>query len=126
MNSFEPSAVVAFFRATSRKLLRPKLIFSALMVTNSTSPRFPRVSSSMAGPLLGAFPAATGTGLAPRAVRDIKVPYGAYPPYDSLIPPPGPSRPPHVPLHPRPGPRGPRRQGRRREPRLGARGGRLP
>src|SRR2546422_6272272 len=42
MNSFDPSRVVARFRATSRKLFRPKLIFSARIVTNSTSPRFPR------------------------------------------------------------------------------------
>src|SRR2546428_1076505 len=37
MNSFVPSEVVARFRATSRKLLRPKLTFSARIVSNRTS-----------------------------------------------------------------------------------------
>src|SRR2546426_152278 len=71
MNSFEPSAVVARFRATSRKLFRPKLIFSARIVTNSTSPRFPRVSSSIRSPRR---PGLDREGITRPAARDISVP----------------------------------------------------
>src|SRR6267378_4208326 len=71
MNSFEPSAVVARFRATSRKLFRPKLIFSARIVTNSTSPRFPRVSSSIRSPRR---PGLDREGIMRPAARDISVP----------------------------------------------------
>src|SRR2546428_568494 len=52
MNSFVPSEVVARFRATSRKLLRPKLPFSARIVSNRSrgsaglSPRTPCGHSS--------------------------------------------------------------------------------
>src|SRR5437773_11712096 len=37
MNSFVPSEVLARFRATSRKLFRPKFTFSDLIVSNCTS-----------------------------------------------------------------------------------------
>ena len=49
MNTFVPSFVVARFRATSRKLFRPNLIFSARMVSNWTasSPPWPLRSSSL-------------------------------------------------------------------------------
>src|SRR3989442_14673645 len=47
-DSFVPSEVVARFRATSRKLLRPKLTFSARIVSNRTSAfRRPLSSYSM-------------------------------------------------------------------------------
>src|SRR2546422_5353947 len=45
MNSLVPSEVVARFRATSRKLFRPKLTFSARIVSNCTSPFFRPFSS---------------------------------------------------------------------------------
>jgi hypothetical protein len=39
MNSLLPSVVFARFRATSRKLFRPKLIFFTRIVSSSTPPR---------------------------------------------------------------------------------------
>src|SRR5712692_1369019 len=74
MNSFVPSVVFARFRATSRKLFRPKLTFSALIVSNCTSElRRPFSSSSMNRPpasrLAVARPEARGTG-----VPDINLP----------------------------------------------------